>query len=73
MWYRNTATAYKGYSGNDTCYAITVLIYNSQNDVKNSVSQIATVMFSDDFSNEVTFSNGSATKSWSDGYVSVSP
>jgi len=68
MW-QQTYGGYKGYYGNDTFAAITVLIYNSQNGINNSESPIACVMFANDLSTTlVTFRNGSASKSWYDGY-----
>jgi len=75
VWYFELAkpTAYKRYSGNDTCYVIHVIICNSQNGIKNSETPLAQVLFSNDLSTKVTFSNGSAAKSWNNGYVVITP
>jgi len=67
MW-QQTYGGYKGYYGNDTFAVVLVVICNSQNGIRNSESPLAEVMFYSS-STIVTFRNGSATKSWSSGYI----
>jgi len=72
MWYftGNNIGAIKRYSGNDTCYTISVDIYNSPTNADLSEDEIAFALFSKIKNNQVTFSNGSATKSWNDSFWS---
>ena len=73
MWYYTDDNIYaiKRYSGNDYCHVVGVQIYNSQtsNPYANE-EEIAFADFSSITKSNVTFRNGSATKSWDDSYWS---
>jgi len=73
MWYYTDDNIYniKRYSGNDTCHVIGVDIYDSRTSNPYAYEEeIAFALFSSITNSKVTFSNGSATKSWNDSYWS---
>jgi hypothetical protein len=72
MWKENSSIVdLKRYSGNDTNVSLQINIYLSQIPNNPGTERMAMLTFYSNQDRAVNFSNGSATRSWSQGYLAI--